>query len=100
MINSRCDAFKAWSGPLFKSIEEELYQQPEFVKHDTPDQRRVKVKQLRSTGVRYYATDYTAFESHFIPELMDSCECELYRWSLGVALTQSFYVVSLRGSIE
>jgi len=33
MINSRCDAFKVYSGPIFKSIESVIYALPQFVKH-------------------------------------------------------------------
>lgn len=83
LINSRCDAFKVWSGPMFKAIEEEVYKLHNFVKHTTIPQRVELVKGLRKAGCKYYATDFTAFESHFTPQLMDICECELYRWCLG-----------------
>lgn len=33
MINSRSDAFKAFSGPFFKAIEKVVYEMPEFIKH-------------------------------------------------------------------
>lgn len=82
MINSRCDIFKAWSGPIFKAIENALYALPPFIKHvPVPDRPRC-VKDLKIPGNHYYATDFTAFESHFTPEVLDAIECELYRHCL------------------
>jgi len=79
MINSRCDKFKVWFGPWAKAMEEVVYRDEHFVKHDTPVQRAAKLRQLRFAGVRYYATDFTAFESHFTWEIMDALELRLYR---------------------
>lgn len=80
-IFSRADWFKCRVGPIFKLIEEELYQKPEFIKHvpvkDRPDYIFDKVYQ---PGAKYWATDYTAFESTFVRELMKSCEFELYKY--------------------
>lgn len=82
MINSRSDAFKAYSGPWFAAIEREVYQMPEFVKHLNNEQRKVAVQNLIARGRRYVATDFTAFESHFTPEVMDALELVLYRHCL------------------
>lgn len=82
MINSRCDAFKAWSGPKFKAIEEIVYELPEFIKHIPVPDRPSRIAELKQAGRRYFATDFTAFESHFTPEVLDVCECELYRHCL------------------
>lgn len=82
LINSRSDAFKVFSGPLFKAIENEVYNLPEFVKHATPAERMERVRALRKAGLRYYQTDFTAFESHFTSEVMEAIECELYRHCL------------------
>lgn len=81
-INSRCDAFKAFSGPLFKAIEEELYRHRYFVKHMTPQDRMERVRGINKIGGHCYATDFTAFESHFTPEVMEHLECRLYRHAL------------------
>lgn len=81
-INSRCDAFKAFSGPYFKAIEEELYRHEFFVKHMTPSQRMERVKGINIVGNKCYATDFTAFESHFTPFIMANLECLLYRHCL------------------
>lgn len=82
MINSRCDAFKAWSGRLFKAIEDEVYSLPEFIKHIPVPERPARIAAMRKAGRYYYATDFTAYESHFIPIFMRSCECILYEWCL------------------
>jgi hypothetical protein len=82
MINSRCDLFKAFSGPLFKAIEEVVYANEHFIKHVPVPQRPSKVRALRRAGRHYYSTDFTAFESHFSPEVMKAIECQLYRHCL------------------
>lgn len=82
MINSRADVFKVWSGPMFKAIEEIVYQIPEFIKHIPVPLRPASVAGLKKAGRRYYQTDFTAYESHFTPEVLNACECELYRHCL------------------
>lgn len=84
-INSRSDAFKVYSGPAFKSIEEEIYKRPQFVKHLTMDERSQRVRQLIKNGFKYASSDFTAFESHFVPKLMAICECQLYSYMLSSA---------------
>lgn len=82
LINSRSDAFKVFSGPLFKAIEDVVYDLPEFIKHVPVPERPAKVRALRQAGRKYYQTDFTAFESHFSPEVMQSVELALYRHCL------------------
>lgn len=79
MINSRSDWFKVYWGPMCKAIEDVVYQLPEFIKHVPVRDRPSKIAGLRKHGRRYFATDFTAFESHFTSDLMNICECELYR---------------------
>lgn len=97
MINSRHDAFKAWSGPLFKAIENVVYSLPEFVKHVPVSNRAGLVKGLRQAGRRYYQTDFTAFESHFTPEVLDAVECELYRHCLSWSRDAHFLCSVIKG---
>jgi hypothetical protein len=79
IINSRCDAFKVFSGPRFKAVEDVVYALPEFIKHTPVPDRPMLIRQLKQAGRRYYQTDFTAFESHFTPEVMEACELQLYR---------------------
>lgn len=88
MINSRCDSFKVFSGPAFKAIENAVYScdfglpfSP-FVKHSRPIERMQLVRQLASSQGSFYATDYTAYESHFTRRVMEACEIRLYRHCL------------------
>jgi hypothetical protein len=81
-INSRSDAFKVYSGPAFKAIEEQLYQNPWFIKHIPVPDRPALVLGLAQAGMRYYENDFKAFESHFTPQVMNACECLLYRHCL------------------
>jgi hypothetical protein len=78
-INSRSDEFKCAVGPIFKLIEAQLYQHPSFIKHiPVADRPAYIAGMLERVGAVYMATDYTAYESHFIAELMKNCEFELY----------------------
>jgi hypothetical protein len=82
MINSRSDAFKVFSGPIFKAIESVVYELEEFIKHTPVTERPEKVLALWQAGMFCYQTDFTAFESHFVPAVLDICECALYRWCI------------------
>lgn len=97
MINSRHDSFKAWSGPMFKAIEDVVYQIPEFIKHVPVPDRPSKIERMVQAGRRYYATDFTAFESHFTPEVMDACELVLYRHCLGWSADANFLCSVISG---
>lgn len=80
-INARKDAAKVFFGPIFKLIEEELFKLPWFVKKIPVDQRpQYIMERIARPGVLYYATDYSAFEAHFVEELMEACEFELYSY--------------------
>lgn len=98
MINSRSDAFKVFSGPLFKAIEEVVYGMPEFIKHVPVVDRPRMVRSLRRAGRHYYQTDFTAYESHFTSQFMDSCECLLYRHCLSWSRDVDFLCTSLTGA--
>lgn len=79
-INSRHDAFKAFSGPAFKAVENVVYHLvPAFIKHVPVPERPAAILELKRHGRHYYQTDFEAFESHFDPKLMNICECALYR---------------------
>jgi hypothetical protein len=82
MINSRVDEFKVFSGPFFKAIENAVYDLPQFIKHIPVVDRPKEILKMRKSGVVYYQTDFTAFESHFKPEIMDAIELVLYRHCL------------------
>jgi len=78
-INSRSDAFKCAVGPIFKLIEEQVYRHKAFIKHVPVSERPDYIMgYLNRDGAKYVATDYTAFESLFVRELMEACEFELY----------------------
>lgn len=80
MINSRSDAWKAFAGPYISACEDIVYSYfPEFIKHTPVPERPAKIAALKKAGRRYFATDFTAFESHFVPEVMDACENVLLR---------------------
>jgi hypothetical protein len=80
LINSRSDFFKAYSGRYFKALENALYKNPHFIKHVPVPQRPSVVRGLKQAGRRYFMSDFTAFESHFTPAVMNAIECVLYRY--------------------
>lgn len=84
LINSRVDAAKVHFGPVVAAISERLFSRPEFIK-TVPVPQRPKV--LRDTllldGADYVFTDYTSFEAHFTPEVMDMTQVVLFKHMLG-----------------
>ena len=88
-INSRSDAFKCATGPLFAAIERELYKHPAFIKHVPVAERSQYIKEmLERPGCKYMATDHTSFEAHFTPEVMTDAEFQLY-WYMIRGLPES-----------
>lgn len=79
-INSRSDAFKVYSGPFFKEVEKVVFSNPHFVKHVPVAERPALLEAFFQTSRKYFITDYTAFESHMIKQLMESTELILYRY--------------------
>jgi len=80
MINSRSDAFKVFSGPYFKKIEDQLYQLKWFAKHLTPAQRMARINSMCVDNRAYFSNDFSAFESHFTSNVLQIFECKLYRY--------------------
>jgi len=83
MINSRCDAFKCWSGPIFKAIENEVFKNHWFIKHVPVPERPALIASLAKAGMHYFECDYTSFEASMHSDFMHVSECELYRYCLG-----------------
>lgn len=83
-INSRSDEFKVLSGPIFSQIEHSLFTNPHiknFIKKVPVTDRSAYIDQMMfSIGGVYFATDYSAFESSFSPELIKACEMQLYKY--------------------
>jgi len=80
-INSRTDEFKCAVGPVFKAIETEVYKIHHFIKHvPVRDRARTIYERLFGVGRRYFATDYTSFESLFRKIIMEKVEFKLYEY--------------------
>lgn len=97
LINSRSDVFKVWSGPRFKAIEDELYKMKFFIKHVPVPDRPGLISAMKRAHRHYYATDFTAFESHFTPQILEAVECQLYRWCLAGDANVDFLCRTLKG---
>jgi hypothetical protein len=80
-IWAREDAFKAFAGPFFRAIENELFKLPYFIKKVPKHERPQFIMEfIGKDGLKYQCTDYSSFESLFTTDLMDDCEFELYRY--------------------
>lgn len=80
-INSRSDEFKCAVGPVFSAIEKVLFKMKWFIKKiPVNDRARAVMERLYDPNATYYATDYSAFESHFDEVLMSEVEFELYSY--------------------
>lgn len=80
-INSRHDAYKCATGPYFHAIEKQLFKLPWFIKYiPVVDRPSVILERLYREGGKYYASDFTAFESLFTKEIMEACEIPMYRY--------------------
>jgi len=78
-INSRSDIFKCIVGPTFSAIEKVLFKMKWFIKKvPVSDRARHVWETMYSPTAQYYATDYSAFESHFDLQLMTEVEFQLY----------------------
>lgn len=77
-INSRTDVFKCAVGPIFKLISDKLFALPWFIKKIPIDQRpEYIIDMLYQVGTEYVTSDYTSFEAHFDPNMMQDCEMQL-----------------------
>lgn len=80
-IYSRTDRFKIEVGPIFRAIETEIYKHPAFIKKIPIADRPAYISRLiEKLGARYGAADYTAFESHFVRDMMEAIEFVVYRY--------------------
>lgn len=86
MINSRCDAFKAWAGGKIKAVEQAIYDHDfdgiKFIKHVPVPDRPGLICMLDKANMKSGESDYKAFECSFDPKVQDACELPLFRHCL------------------
>jgi len=100
-INSREDAFKCFSGPYFKAMEHIVYGNPSFIKNVPVCERpRYIVDRLGSLMGFVIETDYSHYESHFIPVVLRSIEFVLYRYLLSNFPSVSKVILKALGGIN
>lgn len=81
LINSRSDAVKVTIGPAIHAIEQQLFSLPIFAKSFKQPGSLVEHIANAPKGCTM-ATDFTAFEAHMIPAIMEAVEMQLYRHCL------------------
>jgi hypothetical protein len=81
-INSPPSELKLLFGPLCKAMETYVFhREPAFIKLVPVDQRSQYIHDMMAVPQgTYYATDYSTFESSFVPKMIKSCELQLYRY--------------------
>lgn len=80
-INPRDDYFKVFSGPIVHRIEQQVFKLPYFIKKVPMEKRGAYIMdKVFAPDARYMLTDYTSFESSFLPEVMRACEMRLFKW--------------------
>lgn len=79
-INSRSDWFKTRVGPIFKLIEEAVFDLPFFIKH-VPADKRVQhlIDQINVLGSVIDETDFTSFEAHFKKIVLQCIPHRIYK---------------------
>lgn len=81
-INSRSDAFKAYSGPWFSAIEKVVFKLPWFIKYVPVPDRAALIAKLRTYGKTFLGTDFESYEAHMTPKIMKAVELQLYSYML------------------
>jgi len=88
IINSRIDAAKCYFGPAVQAVSDVLFKRSEFIKTvPVPERPAVIRDTLLDSGLceDYVFTDYTAFEAHFIPEVMELTQFLLFKHALSAS---------------
>lgn len=80
-INARCDWFKCFCGPLFDAIGKQVFALEEFIKTVPVADRPADIMDsLYDELGKLINADASSYEAHFIAEVMDAIEFELYRY--------------------
>lgn len=80
-IYSRSDMFKCLAGPIFKSIEQVVFEKEYFIKKVPVADRPAYISKLfEGYHGPAFATDYSSFEGSFTPELIKAVEGVAYEW--------------------
>jgi hypothetical protein len=82
-IYSRHDVFKVIVGGMFKLIEQDVFSRKEFIKKIPANLRAIYLMDnMYEPGAKYYSSDFESFESLFTPQIMRTCEMQLYKAKL------------------
>lgn len=80
-IYARCDQFKVLFGPLCSKIEEDMYANPEFIKHVPVADRPAYIDQfLRTVADQTGTTDFTSFECSFTAQIQKNLDQRMFRF--------------------
>lgn len=108
-INSRSDEIKCFVGPIFKAIETVVYGLEHngihpFIKHVPVAERPNHILAgLAGNDQEYIQTDYTAFESLFVNELIIAVEAQLYAYMTQLLVNHNdfmLYVINILAGVN
>lgn len=82
-INGLCKEWLVYIAPYISAIEHVVCKDRHFAKYiPVCDRARAIYELLSPLPGPYYVTDYTSFESSFVPKVIKACECKLIRHML------------------
>lgn len=82
-IYARCDEFKVLFGPLCSRIEEDMYSNPQFIKHVPVAERPQYIEEMLVTETEPDATtDFSSFEMSFVKRVMKVLDFVMFRFYL------------------
>jgi hypothetical protein len=93
LINSRVDAAKCLFGPIVQAVSDALFSLPWFIKKVPVPDRPVVIRDDLMSNIcdeDYTFTDYTAYEAHFIKEVMMDTQVELFKYMLSGAFASQW----------
>jgi len=101
IINSRTDAFKVATGPYFHAIEQAVFKLDRYVKRvPVLDRLAFTKSRLEKEGYAYASTDWSSFEAHMTPEIIDMVEFQLYSYMLKNAPDRTRVLNLIRRALE
>jgi len=85
-INSRVDPAKCYFGPVVDAVSKRVMSLAWFIKYIPVAQRPMVLRDsLLKNGATYTFTDFTSFEAHFTPEVMEMTQMKLMKYMIGRA---------------
>lgn len=93
-INSRIDQAKCYFGPMVQAVSDRLFKLEWFIKTVPVSDRPKVIRDAMYSPTfdeDYIYTDYTAFEAHFVQEVMSVTQLELFKFMTSKLADTTWY---------